>query len=204
MMSQTQSIAKKLDIFFQIIQIVVRIAFVGYLIGLAIIGAGVLFQLNPEMIGTGYASLELGFMEFDLAESAAPKPQQVLLIVAVNMLMMLPVIAGAEIGIKQIREILTVMKEGQPFHMSISKNLKKLAVLCLGLGIVINVISIVNLILISNTFHITELFISKTITHVTVNFDVDFTFLAISAVLLLLSYVFQYGEELQTLSDETL
>ena len=35
-------------------------------------------------------------------------------------------------------------------------------------------------------------------------FSVDLTFLVYWAILLLLSYVFRYGEELQQLSDETL
>ena len=48
------------------------------------------------------------------------------------------------------------------------------------------------------------LLISHKITHVGGMFQVDLTFLIYWAILLLLSYVFRYGEELQQLSDETL
>ena len=48
------------------------------------------------------------------------------------------------------------------------------------------------------------LMISEKITHITGNFKVDLSFLIYWAILLLLSYVFRYGEGLQQLSDETL
>ena len=48
------------------------------------------------------------------------------------------------------------------------------------------------------------LLISDKITHISGMFNVDLTFVVYWAILLLLSYVFRYGEELQQLSDETL
>ena len=48
------------------------------------------------------------------------------------------------------------------------------------------------------------LLVSEKITHVGGMFQVDLTFLIYWAILLLLSYVFRYGEQLQQLSDETL
>ena len=48
------------------------------------------------------------------------------------------------------------------------------------------------------------LLISEKITHVGGMFQIDLTFLVYWAILMLLSYVFQYGEQLQQLSDETL
>ena len=203
-MNQYQSIARKLDVFFHVLQIAVRIAFVGCLIGLGILLAGAVFKLEPEMIGTGYSSLDLGVMEFELSKSAEPDKTQVLMIVGVNVVMALMIAVGAEFGVRQIREILAPMKEGQPFHSSISSRFKKLAVLCLILGIAVNAVANISLALTIHTFDVVKLFVSETISHVTVNFELDLTFLAISAVLLLLSYIFRYGEELQILSDETL
>jgi hypothetical protein len=51
---------------------------------------------------------------------------------------------------------------------------------------------------------IDTLLISDKITHVGVNISFDPSFLIIPAVFFLLAYVFKYGEQLQTLSDETL
>ena len=48
------------------------------------------------------------------------------------------------------------------------------------------------------------LLLSEKIVHVDGMFTLDLAFLVYWAILLLLSYVFRYGEELQQLSDETL
>ena len=53
-------------------------------------------------------------------------------------------------------------------------------------------------------FDLPALLISEKIVHIGSMFSVDLTFLIYWAILLLLSYVFRYGEELQQLSDETL
>ena len=55
-----------------------------------------------------------------------------------------------------------------------------------------------------HAFDLPSLLISEKITHITVSPNYDPTFLIYSAILLLLSYVFRYGQELQQLSDETL
>ena len=53
-------------------------------------------------------------------------------------------------------------------------------------------------------YDLPSLLISEKIVHVDGMFRVDLTFLVYWAILLLLSYVFRYGEQLQQLSDETL
>ena len=53
-------------------------------------------------------------------------------------------------------------------------------------------------------FDLPALLISEKITHVGGMFHVDLSFLVYWAILMLLSYVFRYGEQLQLLDDETL
>jgi len=53
-------------------------------------------------------------------------------------------------------------------------------------------------------FDLENLLINDKITHITINATLDATFLLTGALLLLLSYIFQYGQQLQQLSDETL
>ena len=103
-----------------------------------------------------------------------------------------------------IREILHPMTEGKPFDAVISTNLKKLARLSINLGILINIIRISEQVMTVFVYDLPELLISEKITHVGGMFQLDLTFLIYWAILLLLSYVFRYGEELQQLSDETL
>ena len=53
-------------------------------------------------------------------------------------------------------------------------------------------------------FDLPALLVSEKIAHVGGLFEVDLSFLIYWAILMLLSYVFRYGEQLQQLSDETL
>lgn len=61
-----------------------------------------------------------------------------------------------------------------------------------------------NLYLTMDCYDVASLLVSEKILHVTVNFNIDLSFIIVAAVLLLMSYVFRYGEELQLMSDETL
>lgn len=107
-------------------------------------------------------------------------------------------------GVKIARKILKPMKEGLPFDEGVSKNLKNLGLLTLVGG---GIWSATKLIIDTTTFevyHISELFRPEIVTSVELSSSLDTTFLIIAAVFFLLSYIFQYGEELQKLSDETL
>ena len=86
----------------------------------------------------------------------------------------------------------------------VSTNLKKLAKLSINLGILFNIIKLSEQIMTVFVYNLPGLLVSEKITRVTGMFSVDLTFLVYWAILLLLSYVFRYGEELQQLSDETL
>ena len=48
------------------------------------------------------------------------------------------------------------------------------------------------------------LLLSEKISHISSNFQVDLSFLVYWAIFTLLRYVFQHGQQLQQLSDETL
>ena len=203
-MKKMSETAKKLDVFFRILRICLDVAGVASLVGLGILAVGLIFNLPPEMIGTGYNSLELGFIELTLAEGFAPDVKLVLGIAGLNLAMGLACIAAARCGVNCVRGILKPMSEGAPFHGTVSVNLKKLAKISLVLGIAVDAMKGVCQALTAQWYGLTELLVSEKITAVSLNYSYDLTFLAVSAVLMLLSYVFRYGEELQKLSDETL
>ena len=96
------------------------------------------------------------------------------------------------------------MKEGKPFAAEISSNLRQLGWLSLILGVAVQVMEAVSLYSLFVVQNMDALLISEKITHVNVNISFDPSFLIIPAVFFLLAYVFKYGEQLQTLSDETL
>ena len=93
---------------------------------------------------------------------------------------------------------------GEPFREGVSKKLNYLARYVCGLGIGINLQKIVSNVLITQAFDLPNLLLSDKITEVDFFFVFDFSFLLVVGILLLLSYIFRYGEELQQLSDETL
>ena len=96
------------------------------------------------------------------------------------------------------------MKEGQPFHSEVSKNLRKLGWLGLVICLMVQALEAFSLLTIASMMNLENLLISDKITHANVNISFDPSFLIIPAVFFLLAYVFKYGEQLQTLSDETL
>lgn len=203
-MEKLQSTAKKLDTLFRILYICLKISLVVMLVGLVIIGAGFLFHLDPGTIGSGYNSVEIGYLTFELADSIAPAASTVLLDTAVRMALGLVCIVFALFCVKCVREILKPMTQGEPFHSTVSANLKKLAKYSLISGLTANLIKILNATLAVASYDLTSVLLSDKITHISFNVPFDADFLVVGAVLLLASYIFRYGEQLQQLSDETL
>lgn len=203
-MSNLSKTAKTLDNFFHILQVLLSILCVAAIVGLAIIGAGFLFNLDPTTIGTNYELIDLAFIELEVAAAYAPTFQVMLLHAAVNLALGFVTAFIGRIGVKYIRQILQPMTQNQPFNSIVSNNLKKSATLSIILGVCYNLVTLVDQLMAVFVLDVPSLLISEKITHVTVNYSFDFTFLAVSGTLFLLSYIFRYGEELQQLSDETL
>lgn len=203
-MEKLQSTARKLDIFFQILQICCTVAIVASIVVLMMIGACFAFKLDPEMIGTGYEVIEIGAIELELAQGYAPDKHQVLIVSAVGMVLDIAVILLAYACLKAIRSLLQPMKEGSPFHESASACLKKLALLILGVGVLVNAADLLGLLLMEKGYGLSRILLGENILRVTFHYELNLSWFAVSAILLLLSYIFHYGQALQQLSDETL
>ena len=203
-MNKLTNTAKKLDIFFRIFQIASNIAWVGALVGLGILLVGVVFRLDPEIIGTGYESLELGFVELTVADPYVPNKHMILAQIGVVLILCAVFMWFSWKAAKEVRRILAPMIQGKPFQSIVGTGLKKLAGYSLWLGIIGNITILADQIFTILIFDIPSLLLGEKITHVNFNFEFDLTFLVLWAVLTLTSYVFRYGEELQQLSDETL
>ena len=196
--------ASLLDKIMKILSVCIKIAFVVLVVGLGVLIAGFLFELPPEMIGTGYAHADLGFVSFTVADSIIPDHHILWKQLAIEMLLTLACLIPAHFMVKTFRSILAPMKNGEPFREGVSKKLNYLARYVCGLGIGINLQKIVSNVLITQAFDLPNLLLSDKITEVDFFFVFDFSFLLLVGILLLLSYIFRYGEELQRLSDETL
>ena len=200
-LSKTASI---LDKILHIASIAIKIVSVSLVVGLGILAAGFLFDLPPHLVGTGYNHADLGFVTFTVAENYLPDHRIIWCEVAMEMILSLICMVPAHYSVKAIRNILAPMKSGEPFHNTVSTNLKKLANYTCALGIGLNLQKIISNIFLVKAYDLHLLLLSEKVSHVEFMFVFDFSFLVIYGVLLLLSYIFRYGEELQQLSDETL
>lgn len=200
-LTRTASILDKILI---VVSIAIKIAAVAQLVGLGILAAGFLFQLSPEIVGTNYQQADLGFVTFFVSESYIPDHRILWGQAAMEIFLSLLCLIPTHFSVKAIRNILAPMKIGEPFHNTVSINLNRLARYVCALGIGLNLQEIISNILMTKAFDLHLLLLSEKISHVEFLFVFDFSFLLVSAVLMLLSYIFRYGEELQQLSDETL
>ena len=106
-------------------------------------------------------------------------------------------------GLNLLHKVLVPMREGRPFDSGVSATLRKLGWVTLFGGLCIDVLFWVVLRLSLRLIDLTELFAPGVVTGYTVDIPVGGSLIA-PVVILLLSYVFQYGEQLQRQSDETL
>ena len=195
--------AKRLDVLFRILQkflLVFLITVPAVLLVLTIAAA-----IRPGItIGTNLNVIDFGNISITLAEAYTPENNKILLY---SWIITVLAACGALIsylGLRCIRRILTPMIEGKPFHQNISRELRKLSFLCLAFGILQNITSAAATVTGLYAFHLHRLLESGVIQSVNANLQFDLTFLIAFFLLLLMSYIFAYGAELQTLSDETL
>ena len=158
---------------------------------------------GPSLTFFGLTGLDLGYVSLTLNGGLAGRVPEWPCIA------LLAVLAAAAAALTltvlaALRAILRPMKEGRPFDRTVSKNLRRLSVIALICGGVSSAADYACTLLIFRMVDVTALFDPAQVSSVTVNYRLDLSFLAVFAVLLLLSYIFRYGEELQTLSDETL
>ena len=203
-MNNLTNTAKKLDKVFEIAHIVFGALAIASIVGVALIAVAYFLKLDPTFIGTDYENFDIGFVELEIAAAYVPSKWLILAQAAFTLLVSCRLFYDGRRGIGYIREILKPMTEEKPFDSIVSTNLKKLAKLSIVIGILVNVIMLADQIMTVFVFNLPDLLISEKITHVTGMFKIDLTFLIYWAILMLLSYVFQHGESLQQLSDETL
>jgi hypothetical protein len=203
-MNNLTNTAKKLDKVFEIVHIVFGALAIASIVGVALIAVAYFLKLDPTFIGTGYETFDIGYLELELAPTFAPDKWLILAQAAFTLLVSCRLFYDSRRGVGYVREILKPMTEGKPFASIVSTNLKKLAKLSIVIGILVNVIILAEQIMTIFIYDLPGLLISEKIVHVGGMFKIDLTFIVYWAILMLLSYVFRYGEQLQQLSDETL
>ncbi len=151
-----------------------------------------------------YLVLSLGSVKVGLVPEYAPTVQYTNTRFFVGILLGIGICCFVIYAAKIARKILVPMKEGLPFDESVPKNLKVLGILTLVGGAIWSVAKVVIDVTSYSAYHISELFQPARVTGIELSVTLDTKFLIIAAMIFLMSYIFQYGTELQKLSDETL
>ena len=193
-MEKLMKAAKGLDTFFRVlfwILVVFGVLMTGGIIYMAVHG-------NTDML-----SVDMGQVMVQLKQGIAIRyePAGLMILALVQLGLGLTI---SFLGIGMLRSILQPMKEGQPFAHPVAKGLRKLALLTLVGGGVMAACQVIWQKIMLSAVDVYTLFDASKVSGITVNFRYDLTFLLVSMILELLSFVFRYGEELQRQSDETL
>lgn len=194
-------IAKALDTVFRIARKIALIALI--VLAVAVVTVTIVHFVNPDaVIGTSPSSLEVGSVSFEITPESAPTNRQILVLVWIISLFAVGCGLILYDILLQAGKILDHMKEGNPFHASVSGNIRRMGVMILVLDLVQQFTDFA-LSAYANHF-IRNLMPAEASVLIESNFQLSLTGVLVFFVLLLVSYVFQYGAHLQKLSDETL
>ena len=202
-MKKLSTTAKTLDKILQIVYAVFGALAIASIVVVAMAGVSYALDLDAESLLTSFASFDIGFLEIEVAQDFIPDAWIVLMQAIIILSGACVAIVFARKGIVYIRQILKPMAEEKPFDSIVSTNLRKLAKLSVFLGILCNIVILAEQFILVFSYDLRGLLLSDKIPVVDFNFEFDLSFLLTWAILMLLSYVFQYGEQLQQLSDET-
>jgi len=194
--------AGKLDVLFRVLRKIMFICAIALVCVMCVLT--IVNFINPEAkIGEDFNLVDIGPVTFELAEELEPDNRTILIYAWIYTALGLAAAAVVYISLGLVRKILEPMAHGLPFHRDTASHIKKLGFCCLALGIAQNIGGVVEAVTAMNTFDLNNLIDSGTIHSITLNVQFDLTFIVVFFILLLLSYVFAYGSELQQLSDET-
>lgn len=201
-MKKLSSIATTLDVYF-------RIGFWFTIIGtfLSVPIIVVFFGLsrdNPQLYQSFAQSLSFGPITFGIADGYAADPVAGYSFLVLNVVICLVYLPIYCMMIKCIRNVLAPLKAGDPFRDAMAKNLKRLGWLVMVNGALNLVYEFISVRSTLSLYDLKELFLSEKILSVNAYYRFDLTFVLYALVLIGLSMVFRYGQELQQLSDETL
>lgn len=160
--------------------------------------------LGEKMFEAGSLSLDLDFIKLHLSSQYQTVTGMMKLYTAASLVAAAVSFAVVSWGCVLLRKILAPMKEGRPFDSEVPGILKQAAWVVLVGGGVVQLLGVAGRFFATKAYPLDMVFTSAAIRDWEVNITVDWTFVQIFFVLMLLSHVFSYGVRLQQESDETL
>ena len=197
LMKTSKTVDTILKVVYKIMQVAGIILLVS--IGICIIAQFVDKLPMAELTSVSVSDLELFFKEPVLVDSGKAVIEMVATLVVA-----LLVIGITCYMIKLLRKVLAPMMVGQPFDGTVSKNIKKLGIAVIVNGLAIDIAESVMSSMAFYMYDIAELILSDNINKIMVNSEISLDSILVGVLVIMLSYVFHYGEQLQQQADETL
>ena len=197
LMKTSKTVDTILKVVFKILQVAGIIIFVG--VGICLVAEALGKLPAAELTAVSFGDVELEFAEPQIVDNSF-----MVIEMSTTLVMTLIAIAVTCYLIKVLRKVLTPMIAGQPFDGTASTNIKKLGIAMIAGGLIIDFIEVVGSNLAFYMYDVAELFLSENIGKVTINGEISMGSVLAGVLVIMLSYVFRYGEELQKQADETL
>lgn len=169
-----------------------------------LIFAALVLILGEKMFEVGSLSLDLDFVKLHLSSQYQTITDMMKLYTAASLIAAAVSFAVVSWGCVLLRRILAPMMEGRPFDAEVPGNLKQAAWVVLAGGAIVELLGVAGRFFATKAYPLDMVFASAAIRDWEVTITMDWTFVLVFFVLMLLSYVFSYGVRLQQESDETL
>ncbi len=200
-MDKLMKTSKTVDTILKVLYKILQVAGIILLVSIAICIVAQLLDKLPaaELTEVTVSDVELAFKEPLLINS-----NQAILEMGVTLVLALGVITITCYVIKLLRNVLAPMIVGQPFDGTVSGNIKKLGILIIVSGLLLDIAESVLSNLAFYMYDIAELILSDNISKITINSEISMDSVLVGVLVIMLSHVFRYGEQLQQQADETL
>ena len=192
------STARNLDTILKIVE--------GFMMAFAIVFAVIfiLMRIFEEKMVMGSFSLDLSFVKLYLSGEYGGITDTLMNHFDLSLITGCIGSIAIRFAVKVLRSILAPMKEGRPFDTEVSKGFKKLAWIILVGGGLIQAVSIIGGMVLARNLPMDMIFASPVIESVEYVFTMKLDFVWMFVVVMLLARIFEYGQQLQLESDETL
>ncbi|MBQ8632256.1 MAG: hypothetical protein IJ420_01470 [Lachnospiraceae bacterium] len=187
-----------------ILKVVYKIMQVAGIILLVSIGICIVAQFVDKLPMAELTSVSVSDVELIFKEPIPVDSSKAVIEMVVTLGVALLVIGITCYMIQLLRKVLAPMIIGQPFDGTVSKNIKKLGIAVIVNGLAIDVVESVMSSMAFYMYDIAELIVSDNISKIMVNSEISLDSILVGVLVIMLSYVFHYGEQLQQQADETL
>lgn len=159
--------------------------------------------LGEKMYSNGSLTAEFGFVKLYLAQEYQGITSMVKAYTVVSLLCAAVSCSILSYICILLRQILAPMKEGRPFERSITADLRRIAWVTLIGGAINEVLKLVEQLYVIKALPMDAIFSSSAVTGKIYEFQFDINFVFVFFLMMFLSYIFGYGQNLQQEADET-